>query len=230
MVQYGQVTRLGGGVTTDVHQPRRFECQQHLHHLRVHARPRRVGDQHVRLSVPGRELLGQDRPHVPGVEGGVAHSVQLGVDPRVVDGRGNLLNTHHLPAALGQVQGNGTDTGIEVVYVFLPRQPGEVAGDGVELFGLGGVGLEERLRPDPKLHVPQPFGDVVRTGVVQHLQVHQVLVDLRVDAVEEARNFFPKAFHCRIQEAGDRLPLVAEEGHHQHALSGRRGTHHQLPQ
>ena len=76
-VEIVQVTRLCGGVARHVDDTLWGGLEDGLHHVWVHAGAWRVGDDYIRTSVFGDELVGQYVLHVAGVEERVSDTVDL---------------------------------------------------------------------------------------------------------------------------------------------------------
>ena len=110
-----QVARLCGGIAGDIDDALGGGAKDGLHHVRVHAGTRRVGDDHVGTAMLGDEVVGEDVLHVTGEEKGVGDAVNLGVHLGILDGLGHVLDADDLTGPTGHEVGNGTRTRVEVV-------------------------------------------------------------------------------------------------------------------
>ena len=118
LIKQLEITRLGSRVTADVNHARCSELNQHLHHLGVHTRTRRISNEQVRLAVLFSESFGKNILYITSVENSILYLIQGCVFLGIIDGRSNLLNTNYLPTFTRQKQGDTTDTGIKVIDVF----------------------------------------------------------------------------------------------------------------
>ena len=131
------------------------------------------------------EVGGEHVLHVAGVEVGVRDVVDGGIHAGVGHGLLHVLHAYYPAGLAGHEAGNSAGAGVEVVHQFIARKLGEVAGYLIQVVGARGVGLVERLWPDPET---QPFHllvDVGLTSVADHIQIVEGFVALVVEHVVE---------------------------------------------
>ena len=114
-VEVVQVARLCGGIAGDIDDALGGGAKDGLHHVRVHAGTRRVGDDHVGTAMLSDEVVGEDVLHVTGEEEGVGDAVNLGVHLGILDGLGDIFDADDLFRVLGDEVGDGARAGVEVV-------------------------------------------------------------------------------------------------------------------
>ena len=81
----------------------------------MHASTRWVGDDDIGTSVLCYELVAQHVLHVASIEEGVVDAVDLGVDLRILNGFGDVLDANDLTGLTGHEVGDGASAGVEVV-------------------------------------------------------------------------------------------------------------------
>ena len=183
-VEQRQVAGLRGGVAAHVDDPPGRGAQEDFDHRFIDARTRRIENHDIGTAVRGHERIVEHRLHVPGVEARVADAVQLGVDLRVGDGLGDILDAHHPVAARGAEVGDGARAGVEVVKRLAGLQVREIAGHLVEFVSLRGVGLIERLGPDLEAQPLHLLDDMVLAAVADRIEIADRVVEFGVDYIE----------------------------------------------
>lgn len=227
-VEQVKVARLGRGVAADVDNPARLGCENGPDHVVVHARPGRVGDDHVGMPVLADEPGGQDILHVARVKVGVGDLVQGRVDLRVLDRLGDILDADHLAGPSRDEVGDGPGPGIEVVDGLRAGQSREIQGDLIQLVRLLAVGLVERFGADLEFQLAHRLDDVVLPLVEQDLLVGDRIVAFPVDDVHQRGDLRETPREMVEQGLAPWLVLV-EEGEHHHQVARRRRADHQRP-
>ena len=74
----------------------------------MHTGTRRVGDYHVRVSMIGDKLVGEDILHVSCEERRVVDAIDGRVDLGVLNSLGHILDSHHLTGLTSHEVGNRT--------------------------------------------------------------------------------------------------------------------------
>ena len=160
-IEVVQVAGLCGRVARDVDDTLGGCPENGFYHIGMHAGTGRIGDDDIRTTMFGDEIVGKDILHVAGIEKGVGDAVDLGVDLRILDGLWDVLDANHLSGLARHEIGDGAGAGIEVVDNFSALQPRELAGDGVEVISLFGVGLVEGFRAYFETKIFHQFEDMV---------------------------------------------------------------------
>ena len=160
-IEVVQVAGLCGRVARDVDDTLGGCPENGFYHIGMHAGTGRIGDDDIRTTMFGDEIVGKDILHVAGIEKGVGDAVDLGVDFCILDGLWDVFDANHLSGLARHEIGDGAGAGIEIVDNFSAFQPRELAGDGVEVVGLLGVGLVETLGADLETEVLHQLEDMV---------------------------------------------------------------------
>ena len=91
-----QVARLRGRIAAYIDHPFRCAFQEDVGDGRVDAGPRRVEHDDVGMSMRTDEIGAEHVFHVAGKELGIGDMVLPGVDLRILDGLGHILDTYDL--------------------------------------------------------------------------------------------------------------------------------------
>ena len=111
-VEQLQVSRLSGGIAAHIHNALGSGVHYHLHHVGMHSGTWRVGDDNIRLAVPGYEIISQDVLHVARKERRVAYAVDGGIHLGVLDGLRHILDAHHLACLARHEVGYRSSSGV----------------------------------------------------------------------------------------------------------------------
>ena len=114
-VEVVEVAGLGGRIARDVDDAPWGSAEDGFHDVRMHASPRRVGDDHIRTAMLGDEVVGEDILHVTGIEKGVRDAVDLGVHLSILDGLWYIFDADDLACFPGYEIGDGACTGVKIV-------------------------------------------------------------------------------------------------------------------
>src|SRR5690606_27363203 len=115
----------------------------------MHSRPRRVGDYDVGMTMSRKEFFVEQVFDVTRVKLGVGDVVNLRVYLGVFYRLGDILKADDLAGLSGNKVGNGPRAGIKIKHEFMRPYLSHFGGKAVQMIGLTGIGLVERLGADP---------------------------------------------------------------------------------
>ena len=110
-----QVASLCSRVAAYVYDALRMGTQDGLDNVGVHTCTWWVGDDYIRTSVLGNELVVENILHVASIELGVGDVVDIRVDLSVFDSLRHILDADNLTSLTSHEVGNSTRTGVELV-------------------------------------------------------------------------------------------------------------------
>ncbi len=110
--------------------------------------------------------------------------VDFGIDFSVLNSLGYVFYANNPTGLTGYEIGDGACAGIEVVNGLAASKTGKLAGNGVKVISLFGVGLIERLGTNLELQVFHQLEDVILTLECQNLLVADGVVALLVVQIE----------------------------------------------
>ena len=114
-VEVVQIASLCGGIARHIDNALWCSAKNGLHHIRVHTSTRRVGDDDVRATVFGDEVVGENIFHIACKEQRVVDMIDLRVYLSVFDSLWHVLNANDLTGLLCYEIGNRACAGIKVV-------------------------------------------------------------------------------------------------------------------
>ena len=107
-----QVACLSSRITAYIYYSLWLCPENCVDNILMHTGTRWVGDDYVRLSVLGYELVCKDVLHISGIEIGIADSVKLGVHFCILDSLWHIFYTNNLLCLAGYEVGDSSSTGI----------------------------------------------------------------------------------------------------------------------
>ena len=114
-VEQLKVAGLCGRVARDIDDTAGTGIEDDVHHIRMHAGTRWVGDDDVGTAVPGDEVVREDLTHVAGKELRVCDVVDAAVDLRVLDGLRHIFDADNFTRLTRHIVGDGACARVEVV-------------------------------------------------------------------------------------------------------------------
>ncbi len=126
-----QVTSLCGWVARYIDNAVGGGVENCLYHIGVHAGAGRVGDDDIWTSMLCNEIICQDVFHIASIEQSVLDAVDFGVDLRILDGFGYILNANDLLGFLSYEVCDCACTSVKVVDQLATCKTSKLASHGI---------------------------------------------------------------------------------------------------
>ena len=118
-IEQSQVTGLRGGVATYVHNAARRGLEQHFHHRRIHARPRRIGNDYIGLAVRFDETCVEQVFDVARKELRVRDVIDLRIHFGIFNRHRHIFQTNDFAGLAGHKIGDGSRARVQVIHEFI---------------------------------------------------------------------------------------------------------------
>ena len=123
-----EVAGLSGRVAAYVDNALGVGTKYSLYHVGVHTGAWRVGNDNIRTTMLGNELIVENILHVACIEQSVVDVVHLRVHLCILDSLGHILNAYYLASLTRHKVGYGASAGIEVVHKLVASKLRKLAG------------------------------------------------------------------------------------------------------